>query len=240
MLAMLKLASNLPAPAVSGNEPPDINNTLSWFDSDVPDGFLQDVVIMLFEHYAARDQHMARFAHAERHDLWPHTRRALIEGDFRRLAHQHGLGGGVESNVRCNANHTVVTAGRVDITQSYVDLRSDLPRPAHFRKTLTQASQFLLFARPEQQPDQNARVYAILTHGTRGDDSSQPGFADILFPAMEGEQVVLGGKIRLFEDRFADLVAQYRPAATPEIEPEVIKDDVEPRFREEREEGTGG
>jgi hypothetical protein len=97
-----------------------------------------------------------------------------------------------------------------------------------------------MFVSPEQQPDQNARVYAILTHGTSGGDSSQPGFADVLFPAMEGSRVVLGGKIRLFEDRFPDLVDQYRAANTPEVEPEVIKDDAEPRFREEREEGTEG
>lgn len=235
---MLQLVSDLSDLADLGNEPPDITHSLGWFDSDVPEDFLRDVVIMLFEHYAARDQRMAGFAYAERHDLWPHMRRALIEGDFRRLAAQHGLAGSVESNVRCNANHTVVTAGRIDITQSYVDLRSELPRPAHFRKTMAQGSQFLLFARPENQPDQNARVYAILTHGSTGDDSSQPSFADILFPAMEGERVVLGGKIRLFEDRYADLVAQYRTETSPEIEPEVIKDDVEPRFREQQDEGT--
>jgi hypothetical protein len=234
---MLSLSTEAVPGHAGSAEPPDVHHPISWFDQDIPNDFLREVVEMLFGHYAAKDQYLARFPNAESHDLWPQYRRALIERDFRDIALRHGLGGTPELNTSGNAFHTVVSKGLVMLTESYVEVRGYLPRPAEFRNTLTRTCQGELFPDLAAMPDPSGRVYAMLTHGVHGEDNTQPGFADILFPALDGQNIVVADKIRLFEDRFAALVAQYRAKNATSVAPEDIKDDAKPRFRSQEELG---
>jgi hypothetical protein len=88
-----------------------------------------------------------------------------------------------------------------------------LPRHAEFSKPLTRSCRGVLFADVEpEKPDPASRLYTILKHWHSSDDPLQPAFADSLFPTLEAGKVKIAKRISLFEDRFADHVAQLRAA----------------------------
>jgi hypothetical protein len=218
--------------------PPDFTNRpIQPFDGDIPNDFLMHTVELLFGVYGARDKSLTQFPKTEQHDLWPMHRRSMFERDWRELARMHGLSGVAVLNKSLNAFHTTVSGGIVVMTQSYVEDRRDLPRYAEFRNTLTKSSQFMMFANPEV-PDPSARIYAILTHGQYADDSLQPGWADVVFPAMEGQKVVVVERIRLFEDRYPTLVSQLRAQHQPATaDTEQVPDNANPKLRAQEETG---
>jgi hypothetical protein len=132
--------------------------------------------------------------------------------------------------VTLNAFHSQIVNGVTVLTESFTNERGYLPRPAGFRNTLTRTCQGDLFPDLEM-PDADGRMYAILTHGAWPDNDTQPGFADILIPALDRDKAVVADRIRLFEDRFAELVAARRSRIMHTADPEVIQDEARPQFR---------
>ncbi len=229
-------------PELEGTDdaPPNFTDRpIPFFDDRVPGDFLQQTIALLFNVYGMKDEQLSQFPLAERHDLWPQHRRAIFERDWRELALSFGLSGKSDLNKSLNAYHTTVSSGPIVITESHVEDRRYLPRPAEFRNTLTRSSQPMLFSTAEVEvSDPSAKIYAILTHGTYGEDPLQPGWADIIFPAVESETTVIAHRIRLFEDRYADLVAQCRAERQPPAaEPEVVQDQANPTLRRSEEFG---
>ncbi len=205
------------------------------------DDFLQDGIRLL--HTAYRGSHEeCRSSHAapEAHDLYPHVRRARIEGQLRGLARMHGITASAERNHAGTSNYTLLTSGNVLLTANAVDHPNVIVRRAVFRETFARASQLKLFGDEEvpEQPSKGPLLYAILLHGPDVLNRAVPEFAHIVFPDETCQQYA--ARINLF-DRFRTLVDELRG-----VEEEVVADNLDVRIRPDageknrNEQGTEG
>ena len=153
------------------------------------------------------------------------VRRAFVEGGMRQLATQFPT---VHAEVirgrDCPApnpwNHTLISCGRVLLTQCTVMHPDDIVRPSISREIYSLPNaQKLLF--PELQPRRSKKVgdsplYGILVHGREVGTSAKLGFAFVRFP-QPGAAEWYSERINLFSE-FADSVAHLQRNADPSNE----------------------
>jgi hypothetical protein len=119
-------------------------------------------------------------------------------------------------------NHTEIICGNIVMTASAVRNRSEVVRHADFRLQLARDQRLWW---QEAEPSPEAKLFSMLLYGMA--DARTPAFADIAFLAQNGKSYV-GGRICLFEERFAELVAAKRSFTE-----EIVPDEVEPRLRDD-------
>jgi hypothetical protein len=190
-----------------------------------PDDFLRDALRLLPTVY--RGAHLdCAFSHAgpEAHYLYPHKRRAMLEGQLRELARSYGITASAESNHGGTGYYTLLASGNVRMTANAVDNPSVIPRRAVFRETYARDSQLKLFG---EQPPTGTLLYAILLHGPDALNPARPAFAHIVFPNESFTQYV--ARINLF-DRFSDLLSELW-----NIEEATVFDDLDIQIRPDAE-----
>lgn len=175
------------------------------FFAAYPRDFLEDVVRMLFLRYPSTDEECRdKHEEPEARDVYPYERRAVIEGELRRIAKSHGISATTEKNCRKSHSYTLLQSDGVLLTASAVDNPNKIPRPAEHRKTYARSAMLKLFG---EQPPQSDTLYAILQHGSDPLDRAQLGFADIVFPDESYSRPAT--RIPLL-DEFKDLVDSLR------------------------------
>jgi hypothetical protein len=207
--------------------------------ANVTRDFLCDILRCIGHAWQIADQRTREeFEEPERHDLFPHQRRAIVEQQLRGVAKRHGFNGSPQKNIRKTSNFSRITCNRVVITASAVQQPSDIVRYAEFRLGFARSNQACLFG--DHEPIlPNAPLYALVLHGPGamdiGEDgkptetTARPGFVDIVFPAP-----VAGSKNRIeyVGDRI-NLLAEFPDALTAisKVSTEVVTSKVEPKLR---------
>lgn len=212
-------------------------SVISIFDESVPAPFLRDALRCTLVAWREADRKCRdEFDEAERHDLFPIYRRAILERELRGAAARNGLSASPQRNHKKTSSFSRIASGRVIMTASAVRESREVVRYAEFRRSLARSSQLPLFG--EAEPiDPHAPLYAILLHGPGAVDpdsdgavsTARPGFVDIVFPAP-----IVGSKegIAYIEDR-VDLLMRYPDviAGDTTVTTEVIADDVDAQLR---------
>ena len=193
------------------------------------DDVQQDILRLLANCYESAHQD-CRLNHArpEAHDLYPHKRRAVIEGQLRELAGGYPeITAAAELNSKGTSFYTLLASGNVLLTANAVEHPNVIIRRAAYRETYARAAQLKLFGDgkqpPGQQPLDGFLLYAILLHGPDPLNEARPGFVHIVFPDEDCTQYVT--RINLF-DRHASLVSELFP-----IEEEAVLGEPDIRLR---------
>lgn len=161
------------------------------------------------------------FEPPEAHDLLPQYRRVCIEGIMPDLAER--IGGytvEIRKNKAKNCWHRSIMSGRVRLTQSKVEQIGILPRDAEFRKGYAESNQMLLDFMNEEKSfelDEEAPLYAIITHKPMDSNERIPEFIDIVFPDKYCNVIVK--RIKLL-DKFQDIIPEM---AKEEVIPERLE-----------------
>lgn len=164
-----------------------------------------------------------KFEPPEAHDLLPQYRRALIEGIMPDLAER--VGGytvQIRKNKAKNCWHRSIISGRVRLTQSKVEQVGILPRDAEFRKGYAESNQMLLYFMNEEKSselNEEAPLYAIITHKPMDNNERLPEFIDIVFPDKDCNVIVK--RIKLL-DKFPEIIGMIREEQEESI-PDSIK-----------------
>src|ERR1019366_295333 len=189
---------------------------VGMFDAEVPTDVLRTFAVAIIKSYTDTEQYFknAEFGSAERHDLLPHHRRALVENRVRfagnRFPQVH-----VESRLNSanNAYHNVFDIGRVSLTVHMVSRPGDMVREATYRNDYAQDCQGNLFS-VVTAPKGDGRLYGFVLHtpdsalldgnaaATRR-VMNRPAALEIRFPDAACKKY-LEGEIDLY-DRFSDL-----------------------------------
>lgn len=190
------------------------------------DDFLRDALRLLATVYRGAHED-CRFSHAEpeAHDLYPHKRRAMLEGQLRDLARSHGITASAERNHGGTSNYTLLASGDVLLTANAVEHPNTIIRRAVYRETYARAAQLKLFG---EQPPKGPVLYAILLHGPDVSNRARPEFAYIVFPDESCKRYV--ARINLF-DRFSDVTNELWT-----IEEATVFDDLDIQIRTDIEE----
>lgn len=185
--------------------------------------FLKDCLRVLRNDYRGGfESCMSDFAAPEAHDLYPHFRRAMIEGHIKELAKSHGMQASSERNSKRSSFYTLIASDNIRLTvksASHPDVKVE---DATYRRTYAKAAQLKLWG---EQPPIETTLYAILLHGPNSFNRAKPGFAHIVFPDESFTEYV--ERIDL-KDMFPDLARELFGS-----EEEVIHDDLDIRLREE-------
>lgn len=182
------------------------------------DDFLRDAIRLLATGYSGvhrecRDSH----AHPEAHDLYPHQRRAFLEGQMRKLAESYPeIKASPEQNRKKTSFYTLLRSNNALLTINAVEHPGKIIRTAQFRETYARASELKLF---DEDPPNGSLLYAILIHGPDSLNPAQPAFAHIVFPDSAFTTYV--ARINLFE-RYSDLVKDLWS-----VEEENVKDELD-------------
>lgn len=210
------------------------------FDQEVPRAFQLEVARCVMDAWRVADSMVREsFEEPERHDLFPHARRATLEKSLRGLALRLGLAATSDLNSRKSSYFTWIRAGRVILTASAVQDPSEIVRYAEFRKTFARSNQLFLFDSPDP-PSPDCALYALVLHGPGAVEmdekgrtrisTSTPGFVDVVFPAPVAGKAngfeYVGGRIKLL-DRF-----QNDLAGCGTIQAEEVTFTAEPTLRE--------
>lgn len=187
------------------------------------DDFLRDTLRLLATVYRGAHED-CRFSHAEpeAHDLYPHKRRAMLEGQLRELAKSYGITASAEHNYGGTSNYTLLASDNILLTANAVDNPKTVIRRAVYRETYARAAQLKLFG---EQPPRGDRLYAILLHGPDESNRARPEFAHIVFPDESCKRYVY--RINLF-DKFSDLVSELWT-----IEEATVFDDLDIQIRQD-------
>jgi hypothetical protein len=181
------------------------------FDGAVSPAFLEESIRTLAACYGKGHDHCnVNFAKQEAHDLYGHYRRALVEQEWRTLAHRFpGLQPGIFRNSADNYYHTRIITGNVVLVECCVRRRGELVRHALFRQGLARTNQLALSLFADEQPiDPDAKVFAILQHGADHRFPNRLAFVDIEFPNSDCTGYVT--RIDLLK-RFPELAKEVRP-----------------------------
>ncbi len=201
------------------------------------DEFLQDALSLLALVYRGAHGDCG-FSHAEpeAHDLYPHKRRAMLEGQLRELARSHGITASAERNQAGTSNYTLLASNNVLLTANAVDNPNTIIRRAAYRETYARAAQLKLFG---EEPPRGSVLYAILLHGPDMFNRARPEFAHIVFPDESCKRYV--ARINLF-GRFSDLADDLWPVGEETVFDNLdiqIRDDAEEQDDAEEEEAEG-
>lgn len=212
---------------------------VALFWNHIPREYLERVLQSLFYCYELAYEHCEdRFARPEAENVLPFVRRGLIEAELREVA---GAFPGITATARRSPesawNHTLVTCGRVALTESTVGHSDEVVRPSLFRQQYS-ARDNVKYLFPEMQPNAPAPgsvLYGILLHGKSSEGAHKLGFAEIRFPKenVEGYQP---GIIDLFLEFPQVVVARTQRTAEGAVEqiPEPV---VELRTDQQKAEG---
>lgn len=218
---------------------PSPHDPVPLFHANAPDGFLRDVLQCVVKGWNDADQKTRdEFDEPERHDLFPHHRRAIIERELRGVAKRHGLTGSPQKNRRKTSSFTQLVSGRVILTASAVREPDEIVRYADFRLTFARNSQLCLFGEPEPVLP-NAPLYALVLHGPGAVEtdeegnsfisSAKPGFVKVVFPAP-----VAGSKAKIeYVGSGVDLLARFPDVVAGDtvVKPEIVHDVIEAKLR---------
>lgn len=199
-----------------------LENTLySSFQTNM----LEAMIKCLFSSYRTSFDYCTKtFSKEESHDLLPFYRWVQLRTELR------GLGGRFKeitttSEPNGSSYHIVIDSDMVMLTVSSVDHPSAMPRSASYRTTYANKFQLNIF----DPPDDDAKVYAVLTHGfkrDKWDDRRIPAFARIIFPSENCESYL--HHVDLFE-KFNPLITALTTqnkavdTKTKEVSPQVTK-----------------
>jgi hypothetical protein len=203
---------------------------------DLPRAFVRDILRVLpliYREAHARSFQESAWGKPEGHDLCGHIRRSLCEFQIRKLAIAAGMSAKPFRNPKKTSFYTLVRADKLVLTQSALQLESQMARPAVFREQHAAVNHILsnpilsgLDIEPPNLRDPGA-VYAILFHGPQPKNQRELGFAVVGFP-------VAGSHRTLY--RFPlDLIAKTQNGQ-PQSESNV-EDNVRPKFRRKQETG---
>ena len=156
------------------------------YDQSMPADLGQELVRILAKHFDETPDFVESHWQApEAHDLRGYVRRAYIQQDVRSVANRWAprVTASFEKTERGGSHYTVVTAGRLVMTASWIEAPWAMPRAAEFRRQNAETRQ-LSWLRQDETPSDND-VYAILVYGGMG---RRLMFANIAFPdqACEG------------------------------------------------------
>jgi hypothetical protein len=174
-----------------------------------PESFLEDVVRLLLANYPHAEE-ICQESHAEPEvrDLYPHVRRAVVQGKpLRELANRYGVSASIEQDSKNSHSYTLLTARNVLVTVSAVSHPNQIARSAKYRATYARSAQLKLWG---EQPPQSDTLYAILQHGSDPLDRAQLGFAHVVFPDESYSQQV--ARIDLL-DMFSNVVDAHKAKA---------------------------
>jgi hypothetical protein len=175
------------------------------FLAQYPKDFLRDALSMLLHTYpSSHDDCGSGRAEPEVRDLYPHMRRAAVEGQLRQIAKEHGITATVETNCKKSQNYTLLSSGNVLLTASAVENPNKIARPAVYRETYARTGELKLFG---EEPPTTDTLYAILQHGPDPVNRAQLDFAYVVFPDESYSQQVT--RINLLE-MFRDVVDRHR------------------------------
>lgn len=183
------------------------DGVLRHFFAEYPRALLRDVTSMLLYTYpSSHDDCRTGRAEPEVRDLYPHMRRAAIEGQLKQIAREHGIIATTESNSKNSQNYTLLSSGGVLLTASAVDQPDKIARPAVYRETYARTGELKLFG---EEPPTSDTLYGILQHGPDPLNRAQLGFAYVVFPDESySQQVARVDLLRMF----ADVVDRHRAA----------------------------
>lgn len=202
------------------------------FWASVPRPFMERFLRSLFDNYLLADHACQDFDNAERRNLRPFYRRALIKRSIRGIAEQfpeHVVAEAVRYEDKGFWFHTrVICNGDVALTQNTVPYPHFVVRNSYFRDCYASPSnQLYLFPdlAPEQLPS-DSLLYGIIVHGKSAESPLFPGFAQVRFPkpGLAGYHLA---SIDLF-DEFSEVVVEKTtelPGTLPdetELEPELL------------------
>jgi hypothetical protein len=160
----------------------------------VPSGFVRDYSRSIL--WAYRRAHELLREHLEEpevHDSVGDIRRALLEGQLRKVTDQHGGDSSVERNHTGTSNYTWAKFGELYLTQSAASAPGRLNAQAEFRADLQEDPQKTLFPEEDQKVNERTRrhvsSYAVIYQGQYREAKRKPGydpfmphFAGVMFP----------------------------------------------------------
>jgi hypothetical protein len=210
------------------------------FWKHMPRQYLERVLQSLFQCYEAASEHCEHhFAPPEADNVLPFIRRGLIEADLREVAQSFpGITATARRSPESAWNHTLITCGRVALTESTVSHPDEVVRPSLFRQQYS-ARDNAKYLFPEMQPNAPAPgsvLYGILIHGKSSEGAHKLGFAKIRFPKenVEGYQP---GVIDLFLEFPQIVVAIQRTAESEPAVEQIPEPVVELRTNQQKTEG---
>jgi hypothetical protein len=156
------------------------------YDESMPPALGRELLRVLAKHFDETPDFVeSHWQGPEAHDLRGYIRRAYIQQDLRSVANrwEPHVTATFERTEKGGSHYTVITAGRLVLTASWIDAPWVMPRSAEFRRQNAETLQ-LNWLRPSVAPADGA-VYAILVYGGMG---RRPTFANVAFPdhACEG------------------------------------------------------
>ena len=201
------------------------------FDHSFSQQAQKDLLRCVVHSYRVADTFVKPLHYAEANYLRGHKRRVDIESEMRGVAAHHPeIDARIELNRTLSAYYTVLSAGRIRLTQSRANNPYQMIQHAMFRRELAAEAQLDLFLPNSPNPipiDQ--LLFALLLHGYDRADKSKPSFVHVVFPDHLCRFYV--ARINLLE-RFPEIASEMAagsPALTPQ-EPQVtIRQDREIR-----------
>jgi hypothetical protein len=195
----------------------------------------RDLLRCIINSYRMADTFVKPLHYAEANYLRGHKRRADIESELRGVAARYPeVEASIELNRTLSAYYTVLSAGRVRLTQSRANNPYQMIQHAIFRQDLAAEAQLDLFLPPPPTPlPIDKLLFALLLHGYDKPEKSKPSFVHIVFPDHLCQFYV--ARINLLT-RFPEVAAEMIPATqgTTEEEPQVaIRRDREIRHDQE-------
>jgi hypothetical protein len=202
------------------------------FWTSVPRPLMEQVLRSLCDNYLLADQKCGDFEKAEKSNLLPFYRRALIERSLRAIAKRYPgqvTAEAVQHEEKGFWYHTrIIFGGDVALTQNTVPHSNALVRNSSFRNCYA-GERNQLWLIPEVAPPEapaGSLLYGILLHGRSPESHLFPGFAQVRLPKPELNGY-FSAKIDLF-DEFPEVVEEKTtglPGPLPtetELEPEFL------------------
>lgn len=191
--------------------------------SELDTAFLQDVADGLKSIYKSADQMIPKQiidCPATAKDLWPHTRRALIEAHIKNLGVKYpGTVPASKPNKSRNCSHLEIKFGKLLLTQSHVTYIDEPVRPAYFRQRLAASSWAYLPSFNFEYPDPGNYIYGVLKHG--GEDPAAVNFFCLEIPVRRSLDTCLR----------IDLTHMLGIEMAPNFQPEIIRDGIAASIR---------
>jgi hypothetical protein len=190
-------------------------------ERSIPVGFVDATLLAYLQANNAAHQECAKYAPAERDDVFGHVQRAHMQGKWREsVSMLAGVRATTRKNKKKTQSYSCVSVGQLVMTESAVQFpRLTLPREAHFRNVLAEA-QIDIWDDSSTLPD---AVYCIFTHATNR--RHEPVFASLVVPGRRLREPLLSIGLELRLARLAEELREKearRHAETSSNVPEVI------------------
>lgn len=149
--------------------------------------------------------------------LLPHFRRALTEVVLRKAANNAKMPADIRRASSGGYEYSIIQAGRLSLTVSYVDDYRRLPRPSKHRAQYSEINRYLSQREIEFEPRAvkstpgEGAIYGIILHGPEFGNDEMPGFIRIGFPRQNCESWIDETTIDLYDVRDKQII-RYQKA----------------------------